>query len=209
MRYWVLAATIGMVFGLGCGDDGGQPDVGTDAGLDVGGDASVEQCDGIVVADEPGVPCDGPCGEGLQCSRVQNDEEALCRQVCVPDTCESVCAEGQSCSPIEGTPGVGVCADPVVGARVAYETCGTVPGFCADDLRCTIGSATAETGVCLPPCVDDACAPMSGYDGTCAIVVPVDGEEIRYCTPTCETPGSAEECPGDMVCADRGLCIWE
>lgn len=194
-----------------CSDDGGSTP-GSDTGVadagDTTPDVTTEDCTGVVVASSTGATCGGviPCGAGLQCSRLDTDTgtEGTCRQVCVPETCESVCADGEQCVPLNESPGTGVCAAPPTGERGAYETCSDADGYCSAGLSCVVGSMGATEGVCLPPCVDAACPPVDGRGGQCVIVVGQPPDDVRHCAPSCSALGADDECPGAMSCLASG-----
>lgn len=202
IRYFAFS-TLLLLAVAACGDD--DPSVQTDAGSDAGQDVSTsEDCTGVVVAESAGAPCSGPCADGLQCTSMEGDAQPICRQVCVPDTCESVCGEDEVCAPLVDTPNSGVCAVPQAGERSAYESCGQEVGFCEDGFSC-LTSQDANVGMCVPPCVDEVCEAHAGVAGSCSLIVQMDGVEERFCAPTCD---AATACPTGMECGDSGICIW-
>lgn len=203
---------LGTVVALGaCGDDNSP--VPGDAGADVGTDAIVENCDNVTIAAETGASCGGvtPCDAGLECSRLDEAEEPICRQVCIPDTCESVCTGDEQCIPITDSPGTGVCGVPPTGEQGAYEPCSDTDGYCSSAYECLIGSAAATGGVCLPPCVEDGCPEIDGRGGQCVVRVSSPDGDLSFCAPACSAEGMNEECPADMECRASGsgfVCVF-
>ena len=184
----------------------GPGDAGLDVGVDVVEDAFVERCEGIVEATRLGDPCGGfdPCGEGAQCARLDSSvDEGVCRQLCVPGTCESVCGQSEVCVPLAEAPGTGVCADALTGPRSAYEECSASLGYCLAGLTCLVGSAGATAGVCLPSCDDGSDCATEDASGQCVIRVSSTTGTLSYCAPSCAGP-EATSCPGAMRCLASG-----
>ncbi len=212
MRKFILFAALLSLPLIGCGDDEVEttPDAGSsaDSGADVTADAgSGDACEDVDVADEVGTECGGEIGgclEGAQCSMLEASAEAgICRQLCLPDTCESVCADDEICLPLTGSPGTGVCAVEPTGSQGPYEVCSVADGLCSEGLQCAGAPGGSESGICIPPCTEHAdCPDHDGHDGLCAVTLPDTGQ--RYCMPGCSEAGADEECPGLTVCQQNG-----
>lgn len=206
MRNLVSLVALGCLVLVGCGDETDvTPDAG-DVGADVMPDVEPEDCTGITVAAVVGGECGGftPCVTGAQCARVAEEGTGFCRQICVPNTCESVCQSGQECITLAESPGTGVCVERLVGTVQAYEECTDSDG-CAEPYQCLVGSVSADAGVCLPPCDEaNGCIAHNGRSGECVIRVSAGAETTSYCAAECSAPGADDECAGGMQCLDTG-----
>jgi hypothetical protein len=199
-----LLLSLALVALAACGDDATSPS--GDTGVDVGTDGPApDSCEGVVIAASTGEPC-GPtegCAEGAECAAAEGTDGAVCLQGCRPGVCETVCEAGEACLPFATEPSQGVCARPPEGQRQAYETCSEAVGACASGLQCIVAAAGAEEGVCLPACVDGACAPEAGRDGVCLVTLEPNTPPSR-CLPTCSAAGADDECTGGLTCQASG-----
>lgn len=206
MRNCVSWVALGCLVLAGCGDDDGlTPDAG-DVGADIEPDVEREDCTGVVVAAVVGGECGGftPCETGAQCARVAEEDTGFCRQICVPNTCEGICQADQECITLAESPGTGVCVERLVGTVQAYEACSDADG-CAEPYQCLVGSASAVSGVCLPPCDEaEGCIDHNSRAGHCVIRVGSGSARLSYCAAECSAPGADDECAGDMQCLDTG-----
>ncbi|MCB9519985.1 MAG: hypothetical protein H6698_02100 [Myxococcales bacterium] len=203
-RYGLLIA-VAVACGA-CGDDDVIiTDTGsTDAGTDAGGDTA-NACGSLTIAASVGEECGGlaRCADGAECSQLSaNDASALCRQTCIPDACESVCADDEVCFALVASPGTGVCGTRPTGTVLPYAAC-SGEERCADPAQCIVAVSGASSGVCLPPCDAGACAPVDGRDGQCVVSLR-DNPDTMLCAPACSAAGADEECLGGMTCQASG-----
>lgn len=167
-------------------------------------------CDGLGVAAELGGPCDTEfdCDPSAECSVLQGQplEAGMCRQICIPGTCDAVCTSGEVCLALTDEPRFGVCAPDPSGTRVNYESCSDDVGACVDGLSCLVASDGAEEGVCLQPCDEGLpCPTFQGVRARCVIDVETGSGTRRFCAPECPSVDSDEACPGPMTCEEAGL----
>jgi hypothetical protein len=184
-----------------CGDDFAPV---LDVGVDVGSDVPLEDCTGISIALVVGGECGGAVrcdAAGTQCAQVGDDLTGLCRQICIPGACESVCQAREECATLVESPGTGVCVARQVGTVQAYEVCSD-SSPCADPYSCLVGDLSSSEGVCLPPCDPaDGCVVHNGRAGECRIPVQSGTGAVDYCAALCPS-GSDDECPGEMSCLE-------
>ena len=200
MRIHLALAALCAVGMASCGDeDTPEPDVG----VDVGPDVPPEDCTGVDIALVVGDECGGParCGSGTQCAQVGDELSGFCRQICIPGTCESICQAGEECATLAESPGTGVCVERRLGSVQAYEVCSDDEP-CADPYSCLVRSASAQDGVCLPPCDPGVgCTEHNGRAGECRIRVESGSSAVSYCAALCPS-GSDDDCPGEMSCLE-------
>ena len=195
----VIVAVLCAAF-VACGDDVTHVD-DVAVGADVGPDAPIEDCTGVVIAAVVGGDCGGTdrCERGTECAQVAGEDQGYCRQLCIPGTCESLCRADEECATLAEAPGTGVCVPRQVGTVQAYEVC-TDADACAEPYSCLVRTAESATGVCLPSCVpEDGCIAHNGRAGECRIRVESASGPTSYCAALCPS-GSDEECPGEMSC---------